>query len=65
MSKLQMPDIAVSRPQQPGTYWDETTSGFGVRVGKNRKTWIVTLARYARLAPGTNGSNTFVDGVMA
>jgi len=36
-----MTDIVVSRVQQPGTYWDETTPGFGVRVGKNRKTWIV------------------------
>jgi hypothetical protein len=24
-----------------------------------------TLARYARLMPGTNGFNTFVDGAMA
>ncbi|HEY4920897.1 MAG TPA: Arm DNA-binding domain-containing protein, partial [Xanthobacteraceae bacterium] len=41
MSTLHMTDVVVSRLQQPGTYWDETTPGFGVRVGKNRKTWIV------------------------
>lgn len=41
MSKLHMTDLVVSRLQQPGTYWDETTPGFGLRVGKNRKTWIV------------------------
>src|ERR1700685_278300 len=40
MSKLRMTDIVVSRLQQRGTYWDETTPGFGIRVGKNRKTWI-------------------------
>jgi integrase len=34
-------DIVVQRMQQSGTYWDQTTPGFGVRVGKNRKTWIV------------------------
>ena len=31
----------MQRLREPGTYWDETTPGFGVRVGKNRKTWIV------------------------
>jgi integrase len=41
MSKLHMTDVVVSRLQRPGTYWDETTPGFGIRVGKNRKTWIV------------------------
>jgi integrase len=39
--KLHMTDIVVSRLQKPGTYWDETTPAFGIRVGKNRKTWIV------------------------
>jgi Arm DNA-binding domain len=29
------------RFHQPGTYWDKTTPGFGIRVGKNRKTWII------------------------
>jgi len=41
MSKLHMTDVVVSRLQQPGTYWDEVTPGFGLRVGKKRKTWIV------------------------
>jgi hypothetical protein len=31
-------DIVVQRLQKPGTYFDETTPGFGIRVGKNRKT---------------------------
>jgi integrase len=41
MSKLHMTDLVVSRLQKPGTYWDETTPGFGIRVGKNRKTWVI------------------------
>ena len=41
MSMLHMTDIVVSRLQQSGTYWDETTPGFGIRVGKNRKTWVI------------------------
>jgi integrase len=34
-------DIAVARLRTPGTYFDETTPAFGIRVGKHRKTWIV------------------------
>jgi integrase len=33
-------DLAV-RSLKPGTYFDLKTPGFGMRVGKNRKTWIV------------------------
>jgi integrase len=39
--RVHLTDVAVQRLQQPGTYWDETTPGFGVRIGKNRKTWII------------------------
>ncbi len=39
--KLHLTDIAVLRLHKPGTYLDDTTPGFGVRIGKNRKTWIV------------------------
>jgi hypothetical protein len=31
----------LCRIKSPGTYFDETTPAFGIRVGKNRKTWIV------------------------
>jgi integrase len=41
MSKLHLTDLVVQRLQQSGTYWDETLPAFGIRVGKNRKTWIV------------------------
>jgi len=39
--RTHLTDIVVQRLQKPGTYWDETTPAFAVRVGKNRKTWIV------------------------
>lgn len=41
MPVTHLTDIVVSRLKEPGTYFDETTPAFGVRVGKNRKTWIV------------------------
>jgi hypothetical protein len=41
MSKLHLTDITVLRLHAPGTYLDDTLPGFGVRVGKNRKSWIV------------------------
>jgi integrase len=34
-------DLVVQRVQKPGMYFDKTTPGFGVRVGKNRKTWVI------------------------
>ena len=41
MPSIHLTDIVVSRLKSPGTYFDETTPAFGIRVGKNRKTWIV------------------------
>jgi Arm domain-containing DNA-binding protein len=41
MPTAHLTDIVVSRLKEPGTYFDESTPAFGVRVGKNRKTWIV------------------------
>jgi integrase len=41
MPTAHLTDIVVSRLKAPGTYFDETTPAFGIRVGKNRKTWIV------------------------
>lgn len=40
MPILNLTDIAV-RQLGPGTYFDTKTPAFGIRVGKNRKTWIV------------------------
>jgi integrase len=39
--KAHLTDIAVARLRTPGTYFDDTTPAFGIRVGKHRKTWIV------------------------
>src|SRR5262245_44282982 len=41
MPVVHLTDIAVSRLTTPDTYFDEATPAFGIRVGKNRKTWIV------------------------
>jgi hypothetical protein len=40
-----MTDIVVSRLKNCGTYFDETTPTFGLRVGKSRKTWFVIRGR--------------------
>lgn len=39
--KAHLTDLVVQRLQKAGTYYDESLPGFGIRVGKNRKTWIV------------------------
>jgi hypothetical protein len=41
MPVTHLTDVVVSRLKSLGTYFDETTPAFGIRVGKNRKTWIV------------------------
>lgn len=33
------------RNLKPGSYFDEKTPAFGIRIGKNRKTWIVIRGR--------------------
>jgi hypothetical protein len=40
MATLQLTDIAV-RSLKPGLYLDTKTQSFGIRIGKNRRTWIV------------------------
>jgi Arm DNA-binding domain len=45
MPKLHMTDVVVSRLKSSGTCYDDTTPGFGLRVGKNRKTWFVIRGR--------------------
>jgi len=39
MPVTHLTDVVVA--QNPGSYFDETTPAFGIRVGKNCKTWIV------------------------
>lgn len=38
--KLNLTDLTVQR-LSPGTYYDVKTPAFGIRVGSNRRTWIV------------------------
>ena len=40
-----MTDVVVSRLKFNGTYYDEMTPAFGLRVGKNRKAWFVVRGR--------------------
>jgi integrase len=44
---------ASIRAAKSGTLWDGSLKGFGVRVGKNRKTFIVLVASGRRKAIGT------------
>jgi len=45
MPVVHITEIVVSRLKTPGTYFDTSTPAFGVRVRKNRKTWIVIRGR--------------------
>ena len=44
MAKLAFTELSI-RNLKPGSYFDEKTPAFGIRVGKNRKTWIVVRGR--------------------
>jgi integrase len=41
MPSIHLTDLAVSRLKTPGTYYDDVTPAFGIRVGKNSKAWFV------------------------
>jgi hypothetical protein len=45
MPVVHLTDVVVSRLKEPGTYFDAIAPAFGIRVGKNRKTWIVIRGR--------------------
>ena len=45
MPKTHLTDVVVSRLKNPGTYFDESTPAFAMRIGKNRKTWFVIRGR--------------------
>jgi hypothetical protein len=45
MPSLHFTDIAVSRLNTPGTYYDDDTPAFGIHVGKHRKTWFVVRGK--------------------
>jgi integrase len=43
--RLHFTDLAIARLKELGEYHDDSTLGFGIRVGKNRKTWFVVRGR--------------------
>jgi integrase len=42
VSRIHITDVVVSRLKEPGIYYDTTTPAFGIRIGKNRKAWVIT-----------------------
>ena len=44
VSKIKFTDLTVAK-LKPGVYVDEVTRGFGVRIGKTRRTWFVTRGK--------------------
>lgn len=44
--RLHLTDVAVKRLKPaPTAYWDESTPGFGVRIGRHTKTWVIIRGR--------------------
>jgi hypothetical protein len=54
--QLHFTDLAVSRLKTVGIYYDSSTPAFGIRIGKNRKTWLVIRGRALEL-----GYNLFTE----
>ena len=49
MAKKNLADLAVQKLKYNGKqsfYWDTNLKGFGVRVGKNAKTFVVLSGKY-------------------
>ncbi len=42
MARLHLTDVVVQRLKTVGIYYDTTTPAFGIRIGKNRKAWVIT-----------------------
>src|ERR1700726_4373986 len=42
MPRLHLTDVVVQRLKTVGIYYDTTTPAFGIRIGKNRKAWVIT-----------------------
>lgn len=42
MPVAHLTEVVVLRLKTPGIYYDTTTPAFGIRVGKNRKAWVIT-----------------------
>lgn len=65
MPNLHLTDLSVRAlkgSEKYVTYWDTTTPGFGVRVGKRSKTWTVMRGRNReRVSVGQYGAVTLSD----
>src|ERR1700730_16684495 len=42
MPRLHLTDLVVQRLGTVGIYYDTKSPAFGIRVGKNRKAWVIT-----------------------
>lgn len=61
-AKIHLTDIVVLRLKEPATYFDDTLPNFGVRVGKQLKTWIVVRgAERRRTRIGTYPDTSLAD----
>lgn len=62
MARLHFTDLAVSRLKEPGIYYDTTMPAFGIRVGKNRKVWVITRGtNRERISIGKYPDKTLAD----
>ncbi|WP_186456858.1 Arm DNA-binding domain-containing protein [Sphingomonas suaedae] len=65
MPNLHLTDLSVKAlkgSDKHATYWDTTTPGFGVRVGKRSKTWTVMRGRTReRISTGKYGDMSLAD----
>ena len=52
MPKLHMTDVVVARLKLNGTYYDEMTPAFGLRVGKNRPVHLAKRVLRRMSGPG-------------
>lgn len=43
--RVHLTDVVVQRLKSIGIYHDTTTPAFGIRVGKNRKAWVITRGK--------------------
>ena len=62
LATVHFTDVVISRLAEPGIYYDTTTPGFGVRVGKNRKVWVVVRGKQRqRIKIGRYPTMTLAD----
>jgi integrase len=62
MATAHLTDIVVQRLKEPGIYYDESTPAFGIRIGKHRKTWVITRGKAReRVSIGTYPGLSLAD----